>query len=312
MASNTFVSAGAGPHCPDTDSSLIQRGSRTRISRTKVSVLRVLGRHFGSHVLSALRMVFKSYEPAVALTQQSLRGPSWGKDGVKMERFAHDIMESGEVDCAEDLPILCEVLNFVHDVLEKVLSRETEVRHYLPAQKAADFAPNGPVMSDLRKVMEELDKLEEEYQHEIKLLAAEFDADSFQLDNGKSSVEESLAGVEEAHVEATSNNPGELGESVRKIPGQLGEPEKKRAGELGEPEKKRPGELGEPEKKRSRSCLEVHEDVIKEVTSAPPWEPSSVSNVKAGLILDQGLKKPAALNKTLAEAGAAALDRFQR
>lgn len=309
MASNTFVSAGAGPHCPqtyDTDSSLIQRGSRTRISRTKVSALRVLGRHFGSHVLSALRMAFKSYEPAVALTQQSLRGPSWGKDGVEMERFAHDIMDSGEVDRAEDLPILCEVLNFAHEVLEKVLSRETEVKHYLPAQKAAEFAPNGPVMSELRKVMEELEKLEEEYQAENEVLAAEFDADSFRLDNTTSSVEENLAGAKEVQVEATSNNPGELGKSV-----------KKRPGELGEPVKKMSGELGEPEKKRSRSSLEVYEDVIKEaggltVEETPPWEPSVVSNVKAGLILDQALKKPAALNKTLAEAGAAALDRFQK
>ena len=185
MASNTFVS-GAGPHCPqppsDSDASVIQRGSRGRKSQPKLTELRVLGRNFGIHALSALRMAFKAYEPAVALTRKSLKGPSYAEDGAQMERFAHGIMDSGVVDRAEDLYILCEVLHFTHDVLEKVLTRETEVSRHLPAQNRADFAPNGPVMSELRKVIDEVEKMEGEYQAEGVGLEADFDADSFVME----------------------------------------------------------------------------------------------------------------------------------
>ena len=288
MASNTFVSAGAGPHCPqppsDSDSSLIQRVSRGRLPRLKHAALTVLGRNFSIHALSALRMAFKSYPPAVALTQVNLKGPIFKEDAAEMERFAHAIMDSGEVDRAEDLFILCEVLHFAHDVLKKVLSRETEVSCYLPAQIAADFAPNGPVMCDLRKVIEEVEKLEEEHQSEV--LAAEFDEHSFQMDNSTLTDGETHAPAKEVQVEVVSSKPGELREPV-----------KERPAELGEPVKKRPGQMGEPAQKRSRSSLEDCENADQ--------EPCSV-------FLEEGLKKPAALKKTLAESGAAALNRFQK
>ena len=289
MSATTFVSAGAGPNCPqtpsDTDSSLIQRGTRTRNSWMKVSVLKVLGRNFGSHPLSALRMAFKSYEPAVALTQQSLKGPSFGEDGVQMERFAHSIMDSGVVDRGDELPMLSELLHFTHEVLNKVLSRETEVKKYLPAQKAADFAPNGPVMTELRKVREEVEKLEEEYQSENDLLAAEFDADSFQVENSMPVSREHAASVKE------------LQHPVSDKPGVMGSPVKKSSEEMGEPDKKRPAGVGEPDKKRSRPSLEG--------CSAANQE--SASSVGEPTIAEVDSKKP-----SLAETGAAALDRFQK
>ena len=68
-------------------------------------------------------------------------------------------------------------------------------------------------------------------------------------------------------------------------------------GELGEPVKERSGQMGEPAQKRSRSSLEDHENADQ--------EPGS-------LFLEEGLKKPTVLNKTLADAGAAALSRFQK
>ena len=279
MASNTFVSAGAGPHCPqppsDSDSSLIQRPTRARKSQMKLTSLRVMGRNFGSNVLQALRMAFKSYEPAVALTQVNLKGPIFRDDAAEMERLARSIMDSGEVDRAEDLFILCEVLQFTHDVLKKVLSRETEVKCYLPIQKVADFAPDGPVMRELRKVIEEVVKMEEEYQAENEVLAAEFDADSFQMDDGTLTDEETHTPAKEVQVEAASSKPGELGEPV----------------------KERSGQMGEPAQKRSRSSLEDHENADQE---------------PASLFLEEGLKKPTVLNKTLAESGAAALSRFQK
>lgn len=280
MASNTFVT-GAGPHCPqpssDSDSSLIIRGNRGRNSRLRLTALMVLGRNFGSHVLSALRMAFKSYEPAVTLTRVNLKGPAYAEDGAQLERFAHNIMDTGEVDRAEDLYILCEVLHFTHEVLKKVLSRESEVRTRLPAQKVADFAPNGPVMTELRKVIEEVQKLEADYQAENEVLAAEFDADSFQMEESILTDGESCAVSKEAQVEP--------------------EPVKKRSGEMAEPDEERLGEMVEPDKKRSRPSLEGSRDDVQ--------EPRSV-------FLEEELKKPAILNKTLAETGAAALNRFQK
>ena len=171
----------------------------------KLTSLRVMGRNFGSNVLQALRMAFKSYEPAVALTQVNLKGPIFRDDAAEMERLARSIMDSGEVDRAEDLFILCEVLQFTHDVLKKVLSRETEVKCYLPIQKVADFAPDGPVMRELRKVIEEVVKMEEEYQAENEVLAAEFDADSFQMDDGTLTDEETHTPAKEVQVEPAAS-----------------------------------------------------------------------------------------------------------
>ena len=145
---NSFI-GGAGPHCPSPhqrmDSSLVERRSRARVGKMKIVELKVLGRDFGSKVLEALRFVFKSYQPAVALSRESLRGPSWGDDGAVMERFARNLMDSGCVERAEDLSVLSDLLRFTHDILTAVLSKEKELKQYLPLQTQQEFSLNGPV-----------------------------------------------------------------------------------------------------------------------------------------------------------------------
>ena len=123
----------------------VERRSRARVGKMKIVELKVLGRDFGSKVLEALRFVFKSYQPAVALSRESLRGPSWGDDGVVMERFARNLMDSGCVERAEDLSVLSDLLRFTHDILTAVLSKEKELKQYLPLQTQQEFSLNGPV-----------------------------------------------------------------------------------------------------------------------------------------------------------------------
>ena len=193
---DTFISAGAGPHCPlgdsdnrMTDTSLVQRGSRLRLSRTRVSTLRVLGKDHGSEVMAALRMAFKTYEPAVALMKKSLKDPSYDGEGEEIEKFALRLMDDGLVDQADQLCMLSELLHTTQEVLDKVLSREQEVKRLLIGQKVQDFAIDGPVRRRLSEVINAIVKQQEEEEEEEKqrveneMIAAEFDADSFREEN---------------------------------------------------------------------------------------------------------------------------------
>ena len=184
---DTFIAAGAGPHCPltypeekmDSDSSLVKRGNRFRQSVKKVSGLRIFGVDHGPEVLAALRMVFKSYPPAVALSKRSLKDPSYAEIGEELEKFAIQLMDHGEVKDPSDLDMLSEVLLHVKQVLGKVLNRPEQVRCLLPAQKAAEFALGGPVMRQLEVVIAALAKMEEEIMVD-DVIAADFESDSFQ------------------------------------------------------------------------------------------------------------------------------------
>ena len=194
QSAQTFISAGAGPHCPsaypqemmDSDSSLVQRGNRFRLSRTKVTGLCVLGVDYGDEPLAALRMVFKTYEPAVTLSKKSLKDPSYEDISEDLEKFALSLMEDGEVKDSEDLCMLSEVLVHVKQVLAKVLARPQQVKRLLPAQKIVEFAPDGPVMNRLDVVIAEVGRLEEEEQQrkDNEIIAADFEADSFQERGG--------------------------------------------------------------------------------------------------------------------------------
>ena len=188
IGADTFISAGAGPHCPLTypeeemgpDSSLVTRGNRFRQSVTKVSNLSIFGVDHGPEVLDALRMVFKSYEPAVALSKRSLKDPSYAEIGSDLEKFALLLMEHGEVTDPSDLFMLTEVLLHVKQVLGKVLARPDQVSRLLAAQRVAKFALGGPVMRQLDAVLAWLEKLEEEERVDDAIIAADFEADSFQ------------------------------------------------------------------------------------------------------------------------------------
>ena len=187
---DTFISTGAGPHYPlgnseeeMSDISVVARGSRQRSSVLKVSNLRVLGKDHGSEVMTALRMAFKKYEPAVVLMKKSLKDPSYEGEGEDIEKFAHRLMTEGTVDQPGELRMLSELLQITEDVLDRVLAREQEVKHLLPGQKGQYFAIDGPVRRRLGEVIEavgEQEEEEEEKQRENAILAAEFEEDSFQ------------------------------------------------------------------------------------------------------------------------------------
>ena len=307
-STHSFVSAGAGPHCPPPtsdngmtlESSLVQRGSRARASRLKLSGLRVLGKNFGTHVLSALRMVFKSYEPAVQLTRKSLKGPDYEADGEQLEQFAYQLMEGGEVTQPADLCMLTDVLQFTQDNLEKVLARETEVRQNLPAQKIADFALDGPVLCDLRRVIVEVGRLEEEHQNaENELLAAEFEEDSFQFQNSPSiggEKQRSSTGmvVERGGISLPTIPPSEI------IPPSIGSTVLEQQ-----------NEKGEPEKKRARTAVEEtsRTGFLESEEPRPLSRTPSTASISAS---DEGGEHQLPHNQTLISTGAAALLRVQK
>ena len=65
----SFVTAGAGTHCPPpnpktkmaSESSIVKRGSRARMSVSRVTNLEVLGVNYGPEAMRALRLCFKVY-----------------------------------------------------------------------------------------------------------------------------------------------------------------------------------------------------------------------------------------------------------
>ena len=323
MESTNSCLAGAGPHCPapsseggvNADSSLVQRGSRARGSRMKVTGLRVLDQNYGGHVLAALRMVFKSYEPAVHLARKSLKGPTFGEDGVELERFAMRLMECGEVTRPEELSMLSDILHLTHDTLVKVLSCEADVRRNLPVQKAADYAPDGPVMTELRRVLEQVDSLEEELNGENDVLAAEFDEDSFQFQNSTSTDGVEGCGAvglgsvalpppafapSSILAPTTSTLAGVIPSTIAPMPPPAS----------AQPPPNHINEKGEPVKKKSR--LSVEED--GKSSTAECEEPSPVLSRSPSISsigsLEEDVKKPS--NQDLAAAGTAALLRVQK
>ena len=190
---DTFIAVGAGPNYPlgnseegMSDMSLVVRPSRNRLSRTWVSTLRVLGKDYGCEVLAALRMAFKTYEPAVVLMKKSLKDPSFEGEGEAIEKFALRLMSEGVVELPSELRMLLELLQTTEDVLDRVLAREQEVKQRLPGQKIQDFAADGPVRTRLSEVINAIglqeEEEEEKQQKENAILAAEFDADSFRVE----------------------------------------------------------------------------------------------------------------------------------
>ena len=186
---DTFISAGAGPHYPlanseeeMNDMSVVVRGSRQRPSKPKVSTLRVLGKDHGCEVMAALRMAFKTYEPAVVLMKKSLRDPSYEGEGDEIEKFALRLLNDGMVEHPGELPMLHDLLQLTEGVLDRVMDREQEVKRLLIGREVQDFAIDGPVRRRLGEVIEAVEQQEhdeDEKQKENAILAAEFDADSF-------------------------------------------------------------------------------------------------------------------------------------
>ena len=307
-SAHSFVSAGAGPHCPpptcengmDLDSTLVQRGSRARVSRIKQTGFRVLSKNFGTHVLSALRMAFKSYEPAVQLMRKSLKGPDFEADGEQLEQFAYQLMERGEVTRPEDLCMLTDVLQFTYDILAKVLAREAEVRQNLPAQKMVDFALDGPVMCELRRVIVEVGRLEEEHQKtENEMLAAEFEDDSFQFQNSPSAGgEKQAAGVGMVAETGGDSQPVALSTLIT--------PATTTSSVI-----LHQSEKGEPQKKRHRASEEETSSANFQEFEEPHFLSRSPSCTSIAP-LDEGGENNLPLNQTLARTGAAALLRVQK